>query len=120
MVLDLLYVKDQLLNNKPFLENLYKGSSKQNSRLLDRASELQIDILIKVLFLICDGEIHLTKENYESLKRARRLNFLKKHFNSSTQFYNTLSLPTEKKLTILKNFCAVYRELFFTFFNQIS
>lgn len=119
-MLDLLYVKDQLLNNKPFLQDLYRGSSKQNSRLLDRASEHQIDIIIKVLFLICEGEIHLTKENYESLKRARRLNFMKKHFNSSNQLTTTLNLPTDKKLAILKNFCAVYRELFFTFFNEFN
>lgn len=114
-----MYIKDQLYNNKQFLKDLYNGSSKQNSRLLDRASELQIDILIKVLFLICEGEIHLTKESYENLKKARRLNFLKKHFNSSRQYRATISLPMVEKLAILKNFCAVYRQLFFTFFNLI-
>lgn len=119
MAPDCLYIKDQLLSHKAFFRDLYKGSAKGNSRLLHKASESELDLLIKVLHLICEGDIHLTKENHANIKKSKRLNFLKKHFNSYQQARKTLELPTVEKVTILKNLGAVYKDLLFALFNLL-
>lgn len=119
MAPDCLYIKDQMLNHKAFFHELYKGSAKTNSRVLHKVSESELNLLIKVLHLICEGDIHLTKQSHANISKSKRLNFLKKHFNSYAHVRKTLDLPVVEKVNILKQLGAVYKDLLFPLFNLV-
>lgn len=117
--MDVSYLKSEFLNVKSYLYELYEGNPRRNARKLLNSTNEKLDTLIKILHLICVGEIHLRKVDYETLKRSKRLNYLKSHFNTKLNYLHSLNAPREEKVNILRKFAALYKALLYTMFNLV-
>jgi hypothetical protein len=117
--MDVDYLKSEFLNVKSFLYDLYIGKPRQNATKISQCTDQKLDILIKILHLICTGVIHMRKVDHDAIKKSRRLNFLKSHFNTKVSFMTILKSPREQKINVLRKFSAIYQPLLYTMFNLI-
>ena len=72
-------VKQCLVRDKEFLRELYQNNSSYKTKtILNSASDLKLDTLIKFLHFLSNGEIPIKKANFDALKTHKRLQFIKK------------------------------------------
>jgi hypothetical protein len=117
--MDVDYLKSEFLNVKTFLYELYKGNSRQNAYKINQAVDNKLNVLIKILHLICTGTIHLRKSDHDIIKKSKRLNYLKSHFNTKVAYVRLLNSPREQKIQVLRKFSGIYEPLLYTMFNLI-
>ena len=117
--MDIVYLKSEFLNVKGFLYELYTGNAKSNANKILNAEEKKLDVLIKAIHLICNGKIYLRKQDFAVLKKSKRLNFMKFHFERKASFVNLLENSREEKIKILRQFSALYPTILYSFFNLI-
>lgn len=117
--MDIPYLRNEFLKNKEFLKSLYLNNPRRNYNNLQRCTENEVNILIKILHLISNGNISLKKENFAVLKKSKRLNVIKNNFESKVDFLNCLKLPLQEKINLVKKLSALYNALLFTMFNVI-
>jgi hypothetical protein len=67
------YLRHLFEENRQMLKTLFSGSSKVIQTELSRANDQSLDLLIRILYLISTGEISLTEEAAESIKKAKRI-----------------------------------------------
>lgn len=115
--MDVSYLKSEFLNVKSFLYELYSNNPRSNIAQISHATDEKLNVLIKILHLICIGEIHLRKVDYGLLKKSKRLQFLKTHFNTKVSYVRLLKAPREQKVTVLRKLSAQFKPLLFTMFN---
>lgn len=115
--MDVSYLKSEFLNVKSFLYELYIGNPRSNSTKISQATDQKLNVVIKILHLICIGEIHLRRDDYNALKKSKRLNFLKSNFNTKINYVRLLNGPREQKVNVLRKLSALYKPLLFTMFN---
>ncbi len=114
--MDKVYLLSLFQSQKGFLKKLYEGE--QPPRLINIANDHALDVLIRILHLIANGEIVLSKEHSTAIKKSLKLNKLRK-FESQKYFISLLNNSREQKVTILKQFSKIYPILLYSFFNQI-
>ena len=79
-------VKQCLVRDKSFLRELYESPNSLNTkRILQFASDLKLNTVIKFLHFLSNGEIKIKKQNFDALISLKRLGFLKK---VTKYFYN--------------------------------
>jgi hypothetical protein len=117
--MDVDYLKSEFLNVKTFLYDLYTGNARQNANKITQAVDNKLNVLIKILHLICRGTIHLRKIDHETIKKSKRLNYLKLQLNTKVAFVRLLNSPREHKIQVLRKFSAIYEPLLYTMFNLI-
>ena len=83
--LDKTYLRSLLKRDRGFLLNLFRGSSQENAKVLNSATEAQLNTLIKILHLILNDEIPLTKDNFLIVKKSKHLAKLKNFFDFYTK-----------------------------------
>lgn len=72
-------MKQCLVRDKSFLRELYESNnSVKSKRILNFASDLKLNTVIKFLHFLANGEIKIKQENFEALVTFKRLGFLKK------------------------------------------
>ena len=75
-------VKQCLIRDKEFLRELYQSQSVYKTKtILNSASDVKLETVIKFLHFLANGEIPIKKENFDALKSNKRLNFIKKVYN---------------------------------------
>jgi len=117
--MDIVYLKSEFLNVQGFLYKLFKGSPRGNANVIANASDCELDTLIKVLHLICIGSIHFRKQDFEILKKSKRLNFLKSYVHKKDSYVKLLHSSREEKIQILRKFSALYNCLLYMLFNLV-
>ena len=117
--MDIVYLKSEFLSVKGFLFELYSGNARSNANKIFNADDKKLDILIKALHLIANGHIHIRKEDYAVLKKSKRLNFMKFHFDRKDSYVHLLTGSREEKIKTLRKMSALYPSLLYTFFNLI-
>lgn len=71
-------LKSLLLRDKSFLKDLYEGPNPlKNNRILNNASDLQLNTLILYLHFLAIGEIKISKSNFDELLKLKKLALLK-------------------------------------------
>jgi hypothetical protein len=111
------YLRHLIEENRELLKNLYSGSPKVIQNELSRASDQSLDLLIRILYLVALGDISLTEEAAESIRKAKRLKKLFA-FESKLFFVRMLKSSRKEKIDLLKQFTKVYSALLYTFFHQ--
>jgi hypothetical protein len=114
--MDKVYLLSLFQSQKGFLKKLYEGD--QTPRILAVANDHSLNVLIRILHLIANGEIVLSKEHASVIKKSLRLNKLRK-FESQKYFITLLNNSREQKVLVLKQFSKIYSALLYSFFNQI-
>ena len=117
--MDIVYLKSEFLNVKGFLYALYTGNARSNANKIFNADDKKLDVLIKALHLICNGHITMKKEDYAVLKKSKRLNFMKFHFDRKDSYVKLLQGSREDKISVLRKMSALYPTILYTFFNLI-
>lgn len=117
--MDIPYLKNEFKNSQSFLEKLYKNNPRRNSKIIEKADDKELKVLIKILHLICTGQISIRGQDFKTLQKSKRLNYFKLHFESIKSFLDLLKSNRQHKVNVLKKFSALYEQLLFTMFNKI-
>jgi hypothetical protein len=81
-------VKSCLVRDKAFLRELYQSNNSQKTkRLLNSASDLKLNTIIKFLHFLSNGEIKIKKQNFDALVTQKRFSFLKRVINNTKLFF---------------------------------
>jgi hypothetical protein len=113
--MDKVYLRHRFENSKPFLKELYE--QKNLAQVFSKASDDNLNTLIKILHLVAIKEVKLHKDHAESIVKSKRLSKLKL-FSSKLYFLRLLGETRTQKLLVLKQFLSLYRIILFGFFND--
>lgn len=116
---DKVFMLQLFLKEKKFLNDLYRGSSVMNQRILNFAQESSLNVLLRILFLIANGIISIPRDKVETLKRSRKLKYFVSDFDNKASFNILLHSNRENKLKVLRKYANVFDSLLFTMFNDI-
>lgn len=115
--MDIDYLHHLMLASKNFLAKLYESTPRQNCRVISLANENELNILIKILHLVCNGHIKVRKQDFTIIRKSKRLGLLKSKFEKKASLGCALNLSVKEKQHLLKKFCAIYPSiLYFLFF----
>ena len=117
--MDIPYLRGEFLQVKGFLKDLYSNNPRSNTTRISFANTKSLNTLIKILHLVCNGNITIRKADHEALVKSRRLKTLRNSFESKKDFVNLLNSNSEQKIKILKLFVALYKNLLYTMFNEV-
>ena len=84
--MDIPYLRGEFLQVKGFLNDLYSNNPKANSTRISFANVKSLNTLIKILHLICNGNITIRKADHSALVKSRRLKTLRSYFETKNNF----------------------------------
>ena len=112
-------LKSYLIRDKVFLRELYESPNNiVCNRILNFASDIKLNTLIKFLHYLANGEVPIKKTNFDIIQSHKKLNFIKKHVEKKTAMSRLLKADREMKLKFLKQLSAVYSVLLYILFNE--
>jgi hypothetical protein len=112
-------MKSLLIRDKGFLRELYEGPNPlKNNRVLNGASDSQLNTLLKFLHFLSNGEIKMKKENFEILEKAKKLKLIKLKVEKKTHLKTILKAERKDKLKFLNKLCNLYSALLSTLFIE--
>lgn len=116
--MDIPFLRNEFLKEKEFLHFLYSNSPRKNKKKIDKASVKQLNILIKIFHLICNGQISLKSSDAPTFKKSRRLFLFHDTFEKRDNFLSILNASEELKKKELKKFSALYPIFLKTMFKS--
>ena len=118
--MDIPFLRNEFLKEKEFLHFLYSNNPRKNSKKINKASENQLKIVIKIFHLIANGSISLKSSDLPLLKKSKRLFLFHDTFEKRDNFLSILNASEEIKKKELKKFSALYPILLKTMFNSVE
>jgi len=112
------HMKSFLQRDKQFLKELFKfDSSAKCKRILNFATDLEINTLIKYFHFVSNGEIHIKKENFENLGKKHMV-FIRKRFESKKHVQQILQQSRKFKLQLLTKLTPVFCDILTPLFRE--
>jgi hypothetical protein len=112
-------LKSFLVRDKSFLRQLYEGQDKmKNNKILNFASDVKLNTLIKFLHFLSNGEIKMKRQNFEILQKNRKVLLLKRYVEKKAQVARLLKSERAEKLKFLRQLSNVYSALLYCLFNE--
>jgi hypothetical protein len=90
----------------------------KNNRVLNGASDSQLNTLIKFLHFLSNGEIRMKRENFEIIEKAHKLKLIKSKVEKKKNLNILLKTERRLKLKFLNKLCNLYNALLDTLFND--
>ena len=113
-------VKQYLQRDKEFLRELYLSDNLYKVKtILNGASDLKLNTLIKFLHFLSNGEIRIKKENFDKIKSSKRLQFIKKNVEAKAALQRLLKGERKIKLKFLIHLNSIYPFLLYCLFNEV-
>ena len=110
-------LKSQLIRDKAFLRDLYDGPNPlKNRRLIFAATDGQLNSLITFIYYVCNGKITINALDFKSIKKKKKLTFLKKNFENENQVEELLYKEIQLKKELLVKLSTIYPNLLATLF----
>ena len=110
--------KAVLQRDKLFLKDLYTSNSVSKCKqLLNFASDLELNTLVKYIHFISNGHIKIKKQNFDALTK-RHLNVIKKHLEKKSQTQTLVQAPRKVKLQLLFKLCTALSNLLTPLFKE--
>ena len=94
-------LRRSMLLEKGFLSDIHHASALTIPSVLAAATNLQINILIKVVHFLASGQIPVNPELIEKLSQSRKTGVLHKNFRGKAVVKNLLGGTRQAKLAIL-------------------
>ena len=107
-----------MIFNKSFLAELYESNNLSARKILSRASDSQIKLLIYILHFICVGEIPLSAEAFESLSKAKKSRFINTKFKEKAKVKRLLQVERKKQLEELSKLSSLLGPLLTRLFKK--
>ena len=98
--------------NKVFLAQLYQSNGMIAKKQLNSASNLQLKLVIHILFAIANGNIPIPLKSFTSLSDGKKSNFVHRHFSSKARVNKILKSSRNDQLNILHKLSNFYPHLF--------
>lgn len=117
-ILNKINVKNVLVRDKLFLKSLYEGDTQKNKKILSVANDTELDTLLKYLHFLSNGEIDITKENFEKIQATKKLQILRKKVEKKIQVLRVIKSARSEKLKFLNIFQHIYPFLLYSLFNE--
>ena len=117
IVYDKVHLRDIFLRDKRFLLDLYSNNIYQNKKLIASATQEHLNTLLKILHLIANNEIPIEKDDFDLIKKAKKVGLLRKKIKTNSDFLALLSSAEEKRI-YLRRFAGVFRSLLKPFFEE--
>jgi hypothetical protein len=120
--MDKIFMRNQLLSNKKFLLSLYQGNNLQNDNEITRARDSEIDLVLRILHMLLNGHIPLSKNGLKQLKGGlakSTLNRIKKQIGSGKQLKHMLNSSIDNKTNFVKSFSSCYSALLHCLFEEV-
>ncbi|MBM3939002.1 MAG: hypothetical protein FJ333_10190 [Sphingomonadales bacterium] len=110
--------KPMLERDKVFLEELYSSADIPNTkRLLNFASDLKLNTIIRLFYFISNGEIKMKKAHFDKIPH-RLIKLLRRNFEKKAALKRLLQSERQEKLKTLCKFSAYLKELLYPLFNE--
>jgi len=100
--MDKVYAKKQFLDHKQLFKDLKLGKNVTN--ILNSCSDTELDLILKVLHLIGDSQIHVLRKHEQALKRKEKK---LAELGSRTYFRALMKTNRQNKLKVVKQFLSV-------------
>ena len=114
-------LKSYLIRDRGFLRELYESPNNiVSNRILNFASDIKLNTLIKFLHFLANGEVPIKKTNFDLIQSHKKLNFIKRHVEKKSAVSKLLKADREIKLKFLKQLSAIYAVLLYILFNESS
>lgn len=113
--MDKVYLRGQLLKHKQFLDLLYKGHNVLKT--INHSNEEELHLILKVLHLIGDGQIHVELKHQKTIRNARREHKLVE-LGGRVIFKDLIKKDRAEKIKIVKQFKSLYPVLLHKLFNK--
>ena len=94
-------LRNLMLQNRNFLALLYNSNSLQAKKELATATNVQIRLILTLLHHCASGSIPVPKDNFEILKKSRKVGFLEKRFYSKVAINKLLRSTRKDQLNAL-------------------
>jgi hypothetical protein len=112
--MDRAYLRHTFLHHKAFLHQLYQ--QKNVLKLLNHASDEELNLLLKLLHLVAVGVLPLSSQHQEIMHRSKREKKLME-FESKTTLRSALAAERDSKLKLIKQFAKLYAVFCHNLFN---
>jgi hypothetical protein len=104
---------------RKFLKDLYNldiYEGKKRAKLINSVGKGEIAVLLQILRLLVNGDIPIRADHFRRIKQAKKLGFLRRHFEEADNFkrLNSSSILEQKKVLRCIN---TYHQLLFFLFN---
>lgn len=99
------YLRHLLTTHKDFLKNLYASKSVKRTRgLIENATKVQLNVLLRILYLICNGAIPLPTAVGKKIPKAilRKFRIFRRHYSMTHIFH--ANHPIEETQKVLLQF----------------
>lgn len=111
-------VVNRIHGEKKFIEAVYKTKSKyERKKVLNSASDNQMNILLEILHLILKKEIPIKEKLVNKIKKSHRLPKLVRNLKDEKDFQRMQSKSRSIKISFL-NDISCYPELLYNCFNE--
>ena len=100
-----------------FLYKLYTSNGRQNRHTLNKASKLQVFLVLRLLYCISAGHIPLTKSAFEEVIRRKKRALLARMKSRSVILRKKESLFNRRKYVL--QYSSVYPFIFEAIFNDV-
>jgi len=103
-MMDKVYLKKLFLHHKEFLKKLKSGV--KIPKTVNASTDVEIDLILKVLHLVGDGVIHVLKKHEDAIRKSRREKKLVE-LGSRLFFKQLMKKDRTAKLLTLKHFYSI-------------
>ena len=110
--------KSYLQRDKNFLKELFESDSLVKSRrILNFASDSELNTLIKYFHFVCNGEIPIKKQNFDALEK-KHFNVIKKNFEKKGSLQKLLQNSRKMKLLLILKLAPAFSNLLAPLFRE--
>ena len=111
-------LKSLLIRDKQFLKSLFETSNVfKNKHLVNTADDAHLDTLIKYLHFVTNGKIFINRQNFEVIRKTKKIKILQKFVESENSTLMLLNGTRRQKVQFLLKLTSVYVNLFYGLFN---
>ena len=116
--MNLLLLRKNMFQEKKFLHTLLNQETARSA--LKKASIHQIDLLVRILYEITQGNITLSQENYSALQKLKKLKILHNAVGTKEDLNSLMSETKLSKVIFLQRFSNQYCYMLHRLFNPTS
>ena len=107
-----------MILNLKFLSEVYASNKLSVKKTLSSASDLQIKILINILHYIAAGDISLTRNDFDTISRAKKSQHIIKNFKEKSKANKLLKAERKVQLESLFKLSSLYPQLLRRLFHE--
>ena len=115
--MDKWHCRTLMLLNYDFLASLYTSTNATIGKILSAASDLQIKLVLKILYFIVKKEIPITEQCIKNMQMTKSCQIIFKIFKETTKVIKLLKSPRSVQMNALKRAQNHFPDLFFYLFN---